>query len=68
MEKIIILNDIEYKVSTGVKVKTYMDAMYEIEENGKTYYQVCRWVDIMDKKIKQVYYINEINNTRSSGI
>jgi hypothetical protein len=68
MEKIIILNDIEYKVSTGVKVKTYMDAMYEIEENGKTYYQVCRWVDIMNKKVKQVYYINEINNTRSSGI
>jgi hypothetical protein len=68
MEKIIILNDIEYKVSTGVKVKTYMDAMYEIEDNGKTYYKVCRWVDIMDKKIKQVYYINEINNTRSSGI
>ena len=45
-----------------------MDAMYEIEDNGKTYYKVCRWVDIMDKKIKQVYYINEINNTRSSGI
>ena len=68
MEKIIILNDIEYKVSTGVKVKTYTDAMYEIEENGKTYYQVCRWVDIMNKKVKQVYYIKEINNTRSSGI
>jgi hypothetical protein len=68
MEKIIILNDIEYKVSSGVKVKTYTDAMYEIEENGKTYYQVCRWVDIMNKKVKQVYYIKEINNTRSSGI
>jgi hypothetical protein len=68
MEKIIILNDIEYKVESGVKVKTYTDAMYEIEENGKTYYQVCRWVDIMNKKVKQVYYIKEINNTRSSGI
>jgi hypothetical protein len=68
MEKIIILNDIEYKVSTGVKVKSYTDAMYEIEDNGKTYYKVCRWVDIMDKNIKEVYYIKEINNTRSSGI
>jgi hypothetical protein len=42
--------------------------MYEIEDNGKTYYKVCRWVDIMDKNIKEVYYIKEINNTRSSGI
>ena len=68
MEKIIILNDIEYKVESGVKVKTYTDAMYEIEDNGKSYYKVCRWVDIMNKKVKQVYYIKEINNTRSAGI
>jgi hypothetical protein len=68
MEKVIILNDIEYIVESGVKVKTYTDAMYEIEDNGKTYYKVCRWVDIMDKDIVEVYYIKEINNTRSSGI
>ncbi len=45
-----------------------MDAVYEIEESGRTYYKACRWVDIMDKNIKEVYYIKEINNTRSSGI
>jgi hypothetical protein len=68
MEKTIILNDIEYKVLSGSKVKTYTDAMYEIEENGKTYYQVCRWVDIMNKNIKQVYFIKEVNSIKSSGI
>lgn len=68
MEQIITINEIEYHIVKGVKVRTHMDAVYEIEENGRTYFKVCRWVDIMDKNIKEVYYIKEINNTRSSGI
>lgn len=68
MSQIITINDIEYTVIKGAKVRTYMDAIYEIEENGRTYYKACRWVDIMDKKVIEVYYIKEINNTRSSGI
>lgn len=68
MSQIITINEIEYTVVKGAKVRTYMDAVYEIEEDGRTYYKVCRWVDIMDKKIIEVYYIKEINNTRSSGI
>ena len=68
MDQIITINDIEYTVIKGAKVRTYMDAVYEIEEDGRTYYKVCRWVDIMDKNVKEVYYIKEINNTRSSGI
>jgi hypothetical protein len=68
MEKIITINDIEYTVIKGAKVRTYMDAVYEIKEGDKTYFKACRWVDIMDKQIVEVYYIKEINNTRSSGI
>ena len=68
MDQIITINEIEYTVIKGAKVLTYMDAIYEIEEDGKTYFKACRWVDIMDKKIIEVYYIKEINNTRSSGI
>lgn len=68
MSQIITINEIEYTVVKGAKVRTYMDALYEIEEDGKTYFKACRWVDIMDKKIIEVYYIKEINNTRSSGI
>jgi len=68
MDQIITINEIEYTVIKGAKVRTYMDAIYEIEEDGKTYFKACRWVDIMDKKIIEVYYIKEINNTRSSGI
>lgn len=68
MSQIITINEIEYTVVKGAKVRTYMDAIYEIEEDGRTYFKVCRWVDIMDKKIIEVYYIKEINNTRSSGI
>jgi hypothetical protein len=68
MEQVITINDIEYTIIKGERVLSYMDAVYEIEENGKTYYKACRWVDIMDKKIIEVYYIKEINNTRSSGI
>lgn len=68
MEKVITINDIEYTIIKGERVLSYMDAVYEIEENGKTYYKVCRWVDIMDKNVKEVYYIKEVNNTRSSGI
>ena len=45
-----------------------MDAVYEIREGDKTYFKACRWVDIMNKDIVEVYYIKEINNTRSSGI
>jgi hypothetical protein len=45
-----------------------MDAVYEIKEGDRTYFKSCRWVDIMDKDIVEVYYIKEINNTRSSGI
>lgn len=68
MEQVILINDIEYTIIKGEKVRAYMDAVYEIEEDGRTYYKACRWVDIMDKKIIEVYYIKEINNTRSSGI
>jgi hypothetical protein len=68
MDQIITINEIEYTVIKGAKVLTYMDAIYEIEEDGETYFKACRWVDIMDKKIIEVYYIKEINNTRSSGI
>lgn len=68
MSQIITINEIEYTVVKGARVRTYMDAVYEIEEDGKTYFKACRWVDIMDKKIIEVYYIKEINNTRSSGI
>lgn len=68
MSQIITINEIEYTVVKGARVRTYMDAVYEIEEDGKTYFKVCRWVDIMDKKIIEVYYIKDINNTRSSGI
>lgn len=68
MSQIITINEIEYTVVKGAKVRTYMDAIYEIEEDSRTYFKVCRWVDIMDKKIIEVYYIKEINNTRSSGI
>lgn len=68
MSQIITINEIEYTVVKGAKVRTYMDAVYEIEEDGKTYFKACRWVDIMDKKVIEVYYIKEINNTRSSGI
>lgn len=68
MEKVITINDIEYTIIKGERVLSYMDAVYEIEENGKIYYKVCRWVDIMDKNVKEVYYIKEVNNTRSSGI
>lgn len=68
MSQIITINEIEYTVVKGAKVRTYMDAIYEIEEDGRTHFKVCRWVDIMDKKIIEVYYIKEINNTRSSGI
>lgn len=68
MEQVITINDIEYTIIKGERVLTYMDAIYEIEEDGKTYFKACRWVDIMDKKIIEVYYIKEINNTRSSGI
>ena len=68
MERIITINDIEYTVIKGAKVRTYMDAVYEIKEGDKTYFKACRWVDIMDKQIVEVYYIKEINNTRSSGI
>jgi hypothetical protein len=68
MEQIITINDIEYTVIKGAKVRTYMDAVYEIKEGDKTCFKACRWVDIMDKDIVEVYYIKEINNTRSSGI
>lgn len=68
MERIITINDIEYTVIKGAKVRTYMDAVYEIKEGDKTYFKACRWVDIMGKDIVEVYYIKEINNTRSSGI
>lgn len=68
MSQIITINEIEYTVVKGARVRTYMDAVYEIEEDGRTYFKVCRWVDIMDKKIIEVYYIKDINNTRSSGI
>lgn len=68
METTITINDIEYTIIKGVKVRTYMDAVYEIEEGGKTYFKVCKWTDIMNLNIKEVYYIKEINNTRSAGI
>lgn len=68
MSQIITINEIEYTVIKGAKVRTYMDAVYEIKEGDKTYFKACRWVDIMDKQIVEVYYIKEINNTRSSGI
>jgi len=68
MSQIITINEIEYTVHKGAKVRTYMDAVYEIREGDKTYFKACRWVDIMDKDIVEVYYIKEINNTRSSGI
>jgi hypothetical protein len=68
MDQIITINDIEYTVIKGAKVRTYMDAVYEIKEGDRIYFKACRWVDIMDKDIVEVYYIKEINNTRSSGI
>ena len=68
MSQIITINEIEYTVIKGAKVRTYMDAVYEIKEGDKTYVKACRGVDIMDKQIVEVYYIKEINNTRSSGI
>jgi hypothetical protein len=68
MSQIITINDIEYTVVKGAKVRTYMDAVYEIKEGNSTYFKVCRWVDIMNKDIVEVYYIKEINNTRSVGI
>jgi hypothetical protein len=68
MDQIITINDIEYTVIKGARVRTYMDAVYEIKEGDRTYFKSCRWVDIMDKDIVEVYYIKEINNTRSSGI
>jgi hypothetical protein len=68
VEQIITIHDIEYTVIKGTRVSTYMDAVYEIKEGDKTYFKACRWVDIMNKDIVEVYYIKEINNTRSSGI
>lgn len=68
MEQIITINEIEYHIVKGVKVRTHMDAVYEIEENGRTYFKVCRWVDIMDKKVVEVYYIKDVVNTKSMGI
>jgi hypothetical protein len=68
MEQVITINDIEYTIIKGIKISTYMSAVYEIEEDGRTYFKACRWVEVMDKNIKEVYYIKEINNTRSSGI
>jgi hypothetical protein len=68
MEQVITINDIEYTIIKGIKISTYMNAVYEIKEGDKTYFKACRWVDIMDKDIVEVYYIKEINNTRSSGI
>jgi len=37
MDQIITINEIEYTVIKGAKVRTYMDAIYEIEEDGKTH-------------------------------
>lgn len=68
IEKIIRIHDFEYRVTGGIKVPAYTDAIYEIEENGIRHYEKTRWNEIMDKKIVGVYFIIEETNLKTSGI
>lgn len=68
IEKIIRIHDIEYRVTGGIKIPPYTDALYEIEENGIRHYEKTRWNEIMDKKIVNVYFILEETNLKTTGI
>ena len=54
IEKLIRIGDIEYRVTGGIKIPPYTDAIYEVENNGIKHYEKARWNEIMEKKITGV--------------